>query len=164
MHSFVYCIDSASSVMFPSEEEEPPTISETGFIGGVESCRTPDNSEGVCTVLLQCPSLYKILEAPSPFLLNYLRRSICGYQGFDPKVNYKSSRLSQDDKHISFVTFPGFIFRFVVPIIQVAVPILRLCLVVIRRLPFLLHRDLRRDHHLPGHHQTAKRIYRAAVA
>lgn len=73
-------------VMFPSEEEEPPTISETGFIGGVESCRTPDNSEGVCTVLLQCPSLYKILEAPSPFLLNYLRRSICGYQGFDPKV------------------------------------------------------------------------------
>lgn len=74
--------------MFPSEEEESTV--DTGFTGGVESCRTPDNSEGVCTVLLQCPSLYKILEAPSPFLLNYLRRSICGYHGFDPKVNNKS--------------------------------------------------------------------------
>lgn len=67
-------------------EEEVPTI-DTGFTGGVESCRTPDNAEGLCTVLLHCPSLYAILNAPSPYLLNYLRRSICGYQGFDPKVN-----------------------------------------------------------------------------
>jgi len=69
-------------VTFIDEDDEV----KTGFTGGFDSCRTPDDTEGICTVLLQCPSMYSLLEVPSPFLLNYLRRSICGYQGFDPKV------------------------------------------------------------------------------
>lgn len=58
----------------------------TGFTGGMSDCQTPDGVMGTCVFLTQCPSLADLLTVPSPGVLNYLRQSICGYQGYDPNV------------------------------------------------------------------------------
>jgi len=49
-------------------------------------CRTPDGSYGYCTRLQECGPMVNLLALPSPAALAFLRKSICGYQGFEPKV------------------------------------------------------------------------------
>uniref|UniRef100_A0A2I9LPH6 CLIP domain-containing serine protease n=1 Tax=Centruroides hentzi TaxID=88313 RepID=A0A2I9LPH6_9SCOR len=45
-----------------------------------DNCRTPDRRSGRCVVLTDCPELARIRD------LNFLRRSICGYEGNVPRV------------------------------------------------------------------------------
>jgi hypothetical protein len=70
-------------------EEETSEISSltTGFNGGgINDCQTPEGVVGTCTPLTNCPHLADMLSVPSPAILNFLRQSICGYEGYDPKV------------------------------------------------------------------------------
>jgi len=54
--------------------------------GAYADCRTPDGSYGYCARLPECGSLANLLTVPSPATLNFIRKSICGYQGFEPRV------------------------------------------------------------------------------
>uniref|UniRef100_A0A0P6GSZ8 CLIP domain-containing serine protease n=1 Tax=Daphnia magna TaxID=35525 RepID=A0A0P6GSZ8_9CRUS len=71
-------------------EEETSVVSgslNTGFDGaGANDCQTPEGIIGTCMLLASCPHLADMLSVPSPAILNYLRQSICGYYGYDPKV------------------------------------------------------------------------------
>jgi Regulatory CLIP domain of proteinases len=67
------------SVLFPEEEED----FDSGF--AVE-CITPEQSRGLCVNLDACAPLAALLQQPSPQKLNYLRRSICGYFNYQPRV------------------------------------------------------------------------------
>nr|CAD7196410.1 unnamed protein product [Timema douglasi] len=52
------------------------------------SCRTPDNKNGRCINIKQCPELLSLLRSnrQQPGVAQFLRGSACGYDGFDPKV------------------------------------------------------------------------------
>lgn len=71
--------------------------SDTAFYA---DCRTPDGSYGYCTRLPECGSLANLMVLPSPATLNFIRKSICGYQGFEPRVTN------------SIFTFLFFLFLF----------------------------------------------------
>ncbi len=77
------------SIQIVNFGEETAEVS-TGFTGGgMNECQTPDGLLGTCSLLTSCPSLVDLLSVPSPGTLNFLRQSICGYEGFDPKaMNY----------------------------------------------------------------------------
>lgn len=69
-------------VIFGGDSEPSPDFSG----GGINDCTNPDGFHGTCTLLSECPNLMSLLATPSPYSLNYLRQSVCGYQQFDPKV------------------------------------------------------------------------------
>nr|CAD7443511.1 unnamed protein product [Timema bartmani] len=52
------------------------------------SCLTPDNKNGRCINIKQCPELLSLLRSnrQQPGVAQFLRGSACGYDGFDPKV------------------------------------------------------------------------------
>lgn len=51
-------------------------------------CRTPRNEPGSCVNIKGCPPLLELLKTMrrDPAVVDYLRRSLCGYEGNDPKV------------------------------------------------------------------------------
>ncbi|KAJ3647417.1 hypothetical protein Zmor_019296 [Zophobas morio] len=53
-----------------------------------DPCQTPNNQDGDCKVINECPSLYQLLERRpiSSSNADYLRRSQCGFVGAYPKV------------------------------------------------------------------------------
>lgn len=57
-------------------------------------CITPNNNEGACVLLRQCPELYDILQNPSPSRIEYLQKSNCGFENKEPKVCCKNQGLS----------------------------------------------------------------------
>lgn len=67
-------------------------------------CYTPDGVVGSCIHLTDCSTLVNLLAVPSPSILNYLRQSICGYEGFDPKVQIKSLNDQQVDTLLEQLT------------------------------------------------------------
>jgi hypothetical protein len=74
-------------VNFGEEETSEVSSLTTGFDGaGINDCQTPEGVIGTCTLMTSCPHLADMLSVPSPAILNYLRQSICGYHGYDPKV------------------------------------------------------------------------------
>ena len=59
----------------------------------MNECQTSEGLLGICTLLTDCPYLVELLSAPSPHTLHYLRQSICGYEGFNPKVMFHRAKL-----------------------------------------------------------------------
>ncbi|KAL1115929.1 hypothetical protein AAG570_005424, partial [Ranatra chinensis] len=56
--------------------------------GTVDACRTPNGDNGKCINIRRCEPLIKILitQRGNPQAGEFLRRSVCGYEGRDPKV------------------------------------------------------------------------------
>lgn len=50
------------------------------------SCTTPLGEAGTCIGIRQCQSLLNILLTQGNAAGNFLRSSVCGYEGFDPRV------------------------------------------------------------------------------
>lgn len=50
------------------------------------SCVNPLGANGICINIRKCPILLQVLQAQRPETINFLRASLCGYEGSDPRV------------------------------------------------------------------------------
>ncbi|XP_011701245.1 PREDICTED: venom protease-like [Wasmannia auropunctata] len=59
-----------------------------------DTCRNPQGYVGTCINIKSCTSLFNLLKLnkENPQVLEFLRASICGYEGNDPKVCCPSSK------------------------------------------------------------------------
>ncbi|KAI4503082.1 hypothetical protein M0802_002126 [Mischocyttarus mexicanus] len=49
-------------------------------------CVNPLGANGVCISIKKCPALIQVLQAQKPESINFLRSSVCGYEGDYPRV------------------------------------------------------------------------------
>ncbi|KAF2894195.1 hypothetical protein ILUMI_11976 [Ignelater luminosus] len=79
-------------------------ISQSSAAG--ESCKTPNNKTGECILLRECPSLHEIIANKTEAAKEFVRQSICGFQGLDSLVCCatsagSNSSVNQDNKKTS---------------------------------------------------------------
>ncbi|KAL2719171.1 venom protease-like [Vespula squamosa] len=68
-------------------------------------CVNPLGSNGVCINIKQCQPLLQILQAQRPETIDFLRASVCGYEGNDPRVccpNNDNNIDNEEDKNTSY--------------------------------------------------------------
>lgn len=53
-----------------------------------DTCQNPQGQQGICINIRKCSSLLNLLQSnpQDPQVGNYLRSSVCGYEGTDPLV------------------------------------------------------------------------------
>ncbi|KAF2894197.1 hypothetical protein ILUMI_11978 [Ignelater luminosus] len=71
-----------------------------------ESCKTPNNKPGKCILLRECPLLHEIVANKTEAAKEFVRQSICGFQGLDSLVccatsTSSNSSVNQDNKKTS---------------------------------------------------------------
>ncbi|XP_034938087.1 venom protease-like [Chelonus insularis] len=67
-------------------------------------CRTPTGELGVCLNIRQCQPLITLLRIHGTAVGDFLRSSVCGFEGLDPKV---CCRMSNDDRTPLSTTTPA---------------------------------------------------------
>lgn len=80
-------------------------MNQTGLIDGT-TCKSPDNVEGSCTVLKECPRLKQMMEVSRRFPLQreFLQKSLCKYVGKKAFVC-----CTADDYNVSRSDIPNFV-------------------------------------------------------
>ncbi|XP_048504823.1 venom protease-like isoform X2 [Athalia rosae] len=71
---------------------------------GTITCTTPSGEDGNCISIRQCKPLLNLLLSQGNAAGNFLRSSVCGYDGFDPRVCCPRDSGDESDKENELTT------------------------------------------------------------